>query len=154
MVLCFLVCFLNYLKLTRCLTIWPALGQSWEDSPGGDQQPRQQMTSLRDNGDMIKIKIMTKVWTTRNLAMLITIMVLVMLAMILLITERELSKYLVEGGIHLLYVGRLMLKWADIVKWDVIMCNGKSMSWFIFVTNITNYIRGEETVMWRNLVFL
>ena len=103
---------------------------------------------------MIKIKIMTKVWTTRNLAMLITIMVLVMLAMILLITERELSKYLVEGGIHLLYVGRLMLKWADIVKWDVIMCNGKSMSWFIFVTNITNYIRGDETVMWRNLVFL
>ena len=49
--LCFLVCFLNYLKLTRCLTIWPALGQSWEDSPGGDQQPRQQMTGLRDNGD-------------------------------------------------------------------------------------------------------
>ena len=48
--------------------------------------------------------------------MLITITVLVMLAMILLITERELSKYLVEGGIHLLYVGRLMLKWADIVK--------------------------------------
>ena len=41
----------NNLKLTRCLTIWPALGQSWEDSPGGDQQPRQQMTGLRDNGD-------------------------------------------------------------------------------------------------------
>ena len=41
----------NNLKLTRCLTIWPALGQSWENSPGGDQQPRQQMTSLRDNGD-------------------------------------------------------------------------------------------------------
>ena len=37
--------------MTRSLTIWPALGQSWEDSPGGDQQPRQQMTSLRDNGD-------------------------------------------------------------------------------------------------------
>ena len=51
MVLCFLLCFSNNLKLTRCLTIWPALGQSWEDSPGGDQQPRQQMTSLRDNGD-------------------------------------------------------------------------------------------------------
>ena len=51
MVLCFLVCFFNNLKLTRCLTIWPALGQSWEDSPGGDQQPRQQMTGLRDNGD-------------------------------------------------------------------------------------------------------
>ena len=60
---------------------------------------------------MIKIKIMTKVWTTRNLAMVITIMVMMMFAMLLLITERELSKYLVEGGIHLRYVGRLMLKY-------------------------------------------
>ena len=59
---------------------------------------------------------MTKVWTTRNLAMVITIMVMMMFAMLLLITERELSKYLVEGGIHLRYVGRLMLKWTDIVK--------------------------------------
>ena len=67
---------------------------------------------------MIKIKIMTKVWTTRNLAMLITIMVLVMLAMILLITERELSKYLVEGGIHLWYVGRLMLEY--IIIWNTL----------------------------------
>ena len=73
------------------------------------------MTGLRDNDDMIKIKIMTKS-EPRNLAMVITIMVMMMLAMLLLITERELSKYLVEGGIHLLYVGRLMLKWADIVK--------------------------------------
>ena len=113
MVLCFLVCFSNNLKLTRCLTIWPALGQSWEDSPGGDQQPRQQMTGLRDNDDMIKIKIMTKS-EPRNLAMVITIMVMMMLAMLLLITERELSKYLVEGGIHLRYVGRLMLKYIII----------------------------------------
>ena len=66
-------------------------------------------------------------------------MVMIMLAMLLLITERELSKYLVEGGIHLRYVGRLMLKyivkWSIymymkyIVEWDVIICNGKSMSW-------------------------
>ena len=49
--------------------------------------------------------------------MVITIMVMMMLAMLLLITERELSKYLVEGGIHLWYVGRLMLKY--IVKWNI-----------------------------------
>ena len=76
-------------------------------SPGAPSE----MNGLRDIDDMIKIKIMTKVWTTRNLAMVITIMVMMMFAMLLLITERELSKYLVEGGIHLRYVGRLMLKY-------------------------------------------